>query len=142
MSNSRFKFRAWHIENNEMIYFDNLKASKDQYISSAMVFLMSGEDDSGHMMQWTGLTDKNGVDIYESDVCKSVSELIRPFAGRHKENTGRYSTKYHVIEYRNESASFCIVGSALSSISQSTATEYYEVIGNIHQNPELLTNEH
>ena len=95
--------------------------------------------DTGTVGQFTGLQDKNGEDIYEGDIVKSVSEIIKPFERANKQKTGKIATKYLAIEYRGDSASFCIAGSALSSIHQKQASKYYEVVGNIHQAPELLT---
>ena len=88
--------------------------------------------------QFTGLQDKNGVDVYEGDILKSTSEILRPFDRSVKTRTGKYSTKYRAVEYRDESACFCFVGSCITGISQKIISKYSVVDGNIHENPELL----
>ena len=89
--------------------------------------------------QFTGLRDKNGVDIYEGDILKTTSEILRPFDRSVKTRTGKYSTKYQTVEYREESGCFCFVDSCITGISQKIISKYSVVDGNIHENPELIS---
>ncbi|NOY72403.1 MAG: hypothetical protein GXP14_08500, partial [Gammaproteobacteria bacterium] len=118
-----FSFRAWHKKNKEMVYFDNKKAAKDQYQSSAVIRLMAG-DDSGVLMQHTGLTDNNGKEIYEGDILidhvgKGVVEFADKYAGfrvNYKNGQGKWFYDYNLKGER----------------------ESIQVIGNIYENPEML----
>lgn len=92
------------------------------------------------LMQYTGLKDKNGVEIYEGDILTST---IYPFQSDKEYN-------YHgEVRWGEEDAAFLltkhIVNKDKRGISHGITdllTDYdirdFEIIGNIYTNPELL----
>lgn len=120
------KFRAWDKELEFMVdpdtylvgfrgdaWFNNTDDGKDWLI-----------DQSGklELMQYTGLKDKNGVEIFEGDILKlhdhptGVNDCTTTVVF----NYGAFEDEYHGIRLGD------------------WGTAWSEVIGNIHQNPELL----
>lgn len=75
--------------------------------------------------QHTGLKDRNGVYIFEGDIVN----IIRA------EENGK-------VEWRENDAAFVVVGDCLeASFLENLYGRDVEVIGNIHNNPELLKGE-
>lgn len=134
------KFRACH-ENVEIISHyqegdtgykcfqfltdDGYRASSDYSIDSAL------ESKDIVLMQYTGLKDKNGVEIYDGDVVKAIYEDI-------EESTHLVAWDYGSFSY----PAFDLVGWVGQANGFSDAIESgsytLEVIGNIYENPELL----
>ena len=114
------KFRVW--ERSEMVYIDDLYWFEENYYHST-------NDNSWPLMQYTGLKDKNGKEIYEEDILKS-------------ESWGKGSRKppneYHVTEWGK--AEWVARGYNGEMIVRPNLTikKDFEVIGNIYENPELL----
>tara|TARA_R110000868_G_scaffold125265_3_gene331028 strand:- start:7710 stop:8084 length:375 start_codon:yes stop_codon:yes gene_type:complete len=117
------KFRAWHPESKSMTVFDLEKASKDQYIASHVCALLSNThiEGKGLMMQFTGLTDKNGAEIYEGDIVKHIKGYV--WAVIFETNESRFALKCKAPLIR--------------PLFKDRASNL-EVIGNIYENPDLL----
>ena len=116
------KFRAWHKDNKIMVYFDPDKI--DQYVSAYFYALIHGEDNSGVVEQCIGWQDKKDVDIYAGDILKHPNgELF-------------------IVKWDD---AFCGFRAFYKhdSVSSSILLQIKErglavVVGNIHENPELL----
>lgn len=125
------KFRAWDSEKKIMRSVANI------YTHSHSVFVLVREAAGGPpelirtecLMQYTGSKDKNGVEIYEGDVI------------RHP--TGKYGPDF-VIQWSPILCGFTAVqvesGHPSPQLNQGTMC-HFEVIGNIYENPELVSNE-
>lgn len=140
-------FRGERVDNGEKIESDSIQ---QLYGGSKVWLWYQGEwIEAVHktVCEYTGLTDKNGRKIFEGDILKIITttkgDWTKDENGNYKEpkrtdcaivqedkNTGGYKLKvYHNGKYKR--------------ISKFTLTHIYcyykaEVIGNIHDNPELL----
>lgn len=131
--NREIKFRVWIRENqnpydepDQMLYFDLKKYAEDQ--DSEMGFFRI-DIDKMPIMQFTGLLDKNGKEIYEGDIVRLVNESYNPECG---------DDPFLLHNVFFDRGAFCVGrGLCLREYEQ----HEIKVVGNIYENPELLRNE-
>lgn len=128
------KFRVWDHNTDTMMIPDNFEFydSKIGWIdASREAGPGSGNDgypDQFEIMQYTGLHDKNGREIYEGDIVNVHRVALSP-----DDRIGwvEYTAKYgYSIRFGNRSCR--------QSDWANDEGAKYEVIGNIFENPELL----
>lgn len=119
------KFRAWDKDKNKFLYQDseNIKGKID-----SLHFFFSNLFNDCDLMQYTGLKDKNGKEIYEKDIVLhdgyiSVVSWGKIAHGFKLKTDTSINNKFGKIKYYSLPHSKKI-----------------EVIGNIYENPELLNN--
>lgn len=106
------KFRFWEKPDASVNFEGKMHYDSDEYFNK-----WCGHPDY-ETMQFTGLFDRNGKEIYEGDVGKDGDDGIYEV----KFDDGAFVSVYdtNVIEYLSESA------------------KDIEVIGNIYENPDLI----
>lgn len=100
-------------------YVDDLGVNRQEVYSYEM------NEDNYVLMQSTGLRDKNGIEIYEGDI------LNHPLQGMRK--------VYYPFNARVASYGLENIENGMRNTLQDSH-RLYEVVGNIHEHPELLEN--
>ena len=131
-----------HKEFNKRIKVDEhyIITSTDELEDNMMTFSAVFPETIG---QYTGLTDKNGKKIFEGDILKGY---VYPFFNEEKDEFNYFA---EVVWFENSPAFGCVTHkNPLSKVNgiSSGNTDYledfysncWEIIGNIHDNPELL----
>lgn len=118
------KFRAWHHGGGDTRVEPRMAYSSEFAPAKYFWESLDNEVFSYELMQYTGLKDKNGKEIYEGDI-------INYFGKTDAMHFGVCTTEVRFDEHR------CGFAPMSWWVSQ-TNRDVLEVIGNIYENPELL----
>ena len=92
------------------------------------------------LMQYTGVKDINGVQIFEGDIIKCNSKIYDNFGAN---ETGEYEETIKQVIWKDDSWGTRVISSNLTSKGAEKSglvisAKYSEVIGNVYQNNDLL----
>ena len=120
------KFRAWDKKGKEMF-----RLAMISFLDKGEIILTgrggSTDNKNAILMQYTGLKDKNGKEIYEGDIVKCHESIIEP----------QKETIYLII-WDDEHAAFTQKNKENSWGLGYMKIYPVEIIGNAYENPELL----
>lgn len=130
MKTREIKFRAFHKEQKVLVY-DNEDDSEDYWdgVVSSNVGMANAilKGDRYIWMQFTGLLDKNGKEIYEGDILSNTYNKW-------------------VVEWCTEVSSFRLIKKLAEGFDNHSLSMFqpeiyseFEIIGNIYTTPELLS---
>ena len=127
------KFRAWNGYRKMMAdYVSALQNGDTQGTPSSVNVIVNGKNETWNikndrveLLQFTGLKDVNGNDICEGDVLRTKAGLIQ-------------IVEQGILETDREDIISGFYANNLSDDKPHTFSYDDEVIGNVHENPELL----
>ena len=132
----QIKFRAWNAEENNMIFtfdgnYEIMVNSEDGTVFCGG-HMSNGDWTEPVLMQFTGLLDENGNEIYEGDILQY-----------HFEDDGAIIAENLEIFWNQSTASFCYDDSYKGdkTSGQELSVEFCRdvvIIGNVYQNRDLL----
>lgn len=138
------RYRAWIKTEKRMFFSDDILAIdyENKEIVTQQVYFENGlpddrdiycyDFDEIELMQSTGLKDKNGKEIFESDIVRTTR-----FLGRADEIGGFYEYDKEFIGIVKQLEGSWVIDTGSDAVCLWTEIEENEIIGNIYENKEF-----
>lgn len=162
----KIAFRAWDKKRKEMCYEVDIYGNEKAFEWTGQWRFENGDKDcffdntnkENSLMQFTGLLDKNGKEIYEGDII-AFNETVMSDVGEDKPNyiekrsdkgfiyadgkrgKRKYGREIKVVEWKEKSCGFEPFSDSDDNCGHcggGDSPKSCEIIGNIYSNPELL----
>lgn len=111
------KFRAWDSEEKTLVW--------PEFTSAGGYVIIESSNCDSTLMQYTGLNDENGVEIYEGDL----------LSFRIVQSSGIAEVEWFDDGWCLNLNDLVVASAWIPYLGE---LNYMEVVGNIHENPELL----
>ncbi len=140
------KFRCWHKTICEMIYpnedgeFSGNINGEQECSDFTYHNLLLPYETNLIPMQFTGLLDKNGKEIYEGDIVRIPEFYETPESTEPSYRNWEVFFVHGAFNIRRNPSHEIDINEDTLAATMHHYDDNIEVIGNIHENPELITN--
>lgn len=140
MQNRIYKFRAWNKGRKEMAYLNG-----SDWLANFWQTIET-DPDNFEVMQYTGLKDKNGKEIYEGDIMRvldrhwsDMERYIMTYIVYYAQDSFVLTTKEGIKERESDSPNQYNKDWIEAKLSRTYGRDRFEIIGNIYENLNLST---
>ncbi|MGH1274030.1 YopX family protein [Bacillus cereus] len=113
------KFRVWNLMSKKMMDWGEIFD-----LPAWEIFPGTPEQRAFNVMQYTGLKDKNGKEIYEGDILEFSGNVVA----------------LGIVKYNENFATFQACNGNSGWLFGNESGTNIEILGNIYENPELVKN--
>lgn len=126
------KFRGWDKTTSQMYWPSSTAVFLEEFYDFKDGAIKQVKGKTAELMQFTGLHDKNGKEIYEGDIVDLGTNWWNA------SGPGGFSSKIQTVNWDEGTCGFSPFSIYDTDCDVKQESELCEVIGNIYQSPDLL----